>query len=85
MGPPGRIFFICHRIRLILIAIIYNPPNGITGKYKAIVYAQNSEISVSADRGFVEMKKHETPSKRRRVGTVVECDCVRLDLMLLSH
>ena len=31
---------------------------------KQIVDAQKSEISVSADRDFGEMKKPETPSKR---------------------
>ena len=30
--------------------------------------AQKTEISVSADGDFGEMKKTETPSKRRRVG-----------------
>ena len=33
-----------------------------------IIDAQKTEISISADRDFSEIKKTETPSKRRRVG-----------------
>ena len=61
--------FIFPRHRLILIATIYDPPNGINGRYTIIVVAQKTEISISADGDFGEMKKMETLSKRRRVDT----------------
>ena len=35
------------------------------------VSAQKTEISISADGDFGEMKKTETPSKSRRVGRYV--------------
>ena len=44
-----------------------------TGKKSGkFVDAQKTEISVSADGDFGEMKKTETPSKRRRVDRYVK-------------
>ena len=55
---------------------LFNPFNGMTETYQTIpqktgtkfVGAQKTEISISADGDFGQLKKTETPSKSRRVG-----------------